>query len=161
MTTTSKDTPYHNRPYTATCLVTFEAAVPLDSVEIEWTTVDDTELTEVNDRVSLSEIRQINDSTFARDVIVSPLKLEDNGTYICEAEVEGEFIISHSVYTTANIIVLSKKLWTMPLHDNSQYLYNVFFSQLLLLPLLKFKGFVLLLCGTVQQCPVKASVAMM
>ena len=113
MTITSKNTPYHNRPYTATCLVTFEAAVPLDSVEIEWTTVDDTELTEVNDRVSLSEIRQINDSTFARDVIVSPLKLEDNGTYICEAEVEGDFVISHSVYKMANFTVLSKKLWTM------------------------------------------------
>ena len=108
MTITSKDTPFHNRPYTATCSVTFVTAVPLDNVEIQWMTADGTELTDISDRVSLSEIRQINDSTFARDVIVSPLKFQDNGTYICEAGVEGEFIISHSAYMSANIAVLSK-----------------------------------------------------
>ena len=108
---TSEDTPYHNRPYTATCSVTFSVApVPLDNVEIEWMTADGTELTDISDRVSLSKIRQINDSTFARDVIVSPLKLQDNGTYVCEAGVEGKFITSHSVYMSANIAVLSKKL---------------------------------------------------
>ena len=107
---TSEDTPYQNQPYTATCLVTFEAAVPLDNVEIEWTTADGIELTYISDRVSFSEIRQINDSTFARDVIVSPLSLQDNGmTYVCEAGVEGEFISSHSVYKSANITALCKK----------------------------------------------------
>ena len=106
---TSKDTPYHNRPYTAACSVTFVAAVPLDNVEIEWMTADSTELTDISDRVSLSEIRQINGSTFARDVIVSPLKLQDNGTYVCEAGVEGKFITSHFGYKSANIAVLSKK----------------------------------------------------
>ena len=110
---TSKDMPYHSQPYTATCLVTFEAAVPLDNVEIGWMTTDRTKLIDISDRVSLSDIRQINASTFARDVIVSPLKLEDNGTYICEAEVEGDFVTSHSVYKMANFTVLSKKLWTM------------------------------------------------
>ena len=109
MTITSKDTPFHSRRYTATCLVTFAAAIPLDKVEIEWMTADGTDLTDISDRVSLSQIRQINDSTFARDVIVSPLKLEDNGTYVCEAGVEGEFIISRSVYESANITVLSKQ----------------------------------------------------
>ena len=108
MTITSKSSPFHGRRYSATCLVTFAAAVPLDMVEIEWMTTDGTELTDISDRVSLSQIRQINDSTFARDVIVNPLKLQDNETYVCEAGVEGEFIISRSVYKPANITVLSK-----------------------------------------------------
>ena len=121
MTITIEDTPYLNRPYTATCSVTFEAAVPLDNVEIEWETADGTELTDVSDRVSLSEIRQINDTTFARDVTVSPLELQDNGTYLCEAEVEGEFVTSHSVYKSANVTVLSKKITQFCLTSSAVY----------------------------------------
>ena len=107
---TSKDTPFNGRRYTATCVVIFAGAVPLDMVEIEWTAADGTELTDISDRVSLSLIRQINDSTFSRDVIVSPLKFQDNGMYICEAGVEGDFVTSHSEYKPANITVLSKLL---------------------------------------------------
>ena len=105
---TSKDTPFHNRPYTATCMVTFEAAVPLDMVEIEWMTADGSDLTDISDRVKLSPIRQTSDSSFARDVIVNPLKFEDSGVYTCEAGAEGKFIISRSVYEVAQITVLSE-----------------------------------------------------
>ena len=107
---TSQDSPFHDRPYTATCLATFEVAVPLDMVVIKWLTAVGTELTDISDRVSVSHIHQINDSTFARDVIVSPLKFEDNGIYVCEAGVENKFIISRSVYELVHITVFGKQI---------------------------------------------------
>ena len=70
--------PINNRPYTVTCLVTFAVAVPLEIVAIQWTTLDGIELTDFSDRIKVSQIRQINESIFARDVLFNPLKLEDN-----------------------------------------------------------------------------------
>lgn len=105
----SNGTPFHNRPYTATCWVTFtEEAVPLDLVEINWLTIYGTDLTDISDRVKLSQIRQINSSTFSRDVIISPLKLGDTGSYACKAGVDGKFIKSLFAYETAQIHVLRK-----------------------------------------------------
>ena len=77
-------------------------------VTIEWMTVDGAVLTDVNDRVQVSYIHQINDSTFVRDVMVNPLRLEDSGTYICEAAVMGEFITSQAASKIASIIVNGK-----------------------------------------------------
>ena len=107
---TSEDVPIHDRPYTATCVASFVAAVPLDMVTIEWMTVDGAVLTDVNDRVQVSYIHQINDSTFVRDVMVNPLRLEDSGTYVCEAAVMGEFITSQAASKTAGITVNGKLL---------------------------------------------------
>ena len=84
------------------------AAVPLNLVAMEWMTVDGDVLTEVNDRVQASQIRQISDKTFARDVTVNPLRFEDRGVYSCEAAVVGEYITSQPVSKTTNITVQGK-----------------------------------------------------
>lgn len=105
---TSNNLPIHNRHYTATCLVSFEIAVPLDVVTVEWRTMDGDPLTELSDRVSVSQIRRISDSSFARDVIVRPLKVEDSGTYICEAGIMGRFVTNSSVNISADIAVIGK-----------------------------------------------------
>ena len=106
--TSSKYFPLNNRPYTMTCLVTFMVAVPLEMVAIQWTTLDGIELTDLSDRIKVSQIYQINGSMFARDALFNPLKLEDNGTYVCGAGVEGKFITSRYSYESAQISVISK-----------------------------------------------------
>ena len=78
-------------------------------MEIEWLNVDGSKLTDISDRIKVSQIHQINGSIFARDVIFSPLRHKDNGTVlICGARVEGKFIISHSAYESTEITVISK-----------------------------------------------------
>ena len=84
--------------------------MPLNMVMIKWLTTVGTEITDINDRASMSQIHQINDSTFARDIIVRPVKFEDNGVYICEASVENEFIISRTVYELVQLSVLGMQL---------------------------------------------------
>ena len=106
VTTGTKHFPVNNRPYTVTCTVTFVVAVPLEMVAIQWTNLDG---------ILLTQIRQINKSIFARDAIFDPLRVEDNGTYVCGAGVsEGRFPISRHAYDSAHISVLSK-------HYNNNY----------------------------------------
>ena len=84
-------------------------AVPLEMVAIQWTTPDGILVTNLSDRINVSQIRQINESIFARDAIFDPLRVEDNGTYVCGAGVsEGRFLISRHAYELAHISVLSK-----------------------------------------------------
>ena len=109
VTTGTKHFPVNNQPYTVTCTVTFMVAVPLEMVIIQWTTPDGILLTDLSDRIKVSQIRQINESIFARDAIFDPLRLEDNGTYICGAGVsEGRYLISRHAYESTHISVLSK-----------------------------------------------------
>ena len=75
---------------------------------MEFRTLDGDILTGVNDRVQVSPIHQINDSTFARDITVNPLTVEDNGTYVCDAEVVGEFITSTSMNESIEISVIGE-----------------------------------------------------
>ena len=114
---TSEDAQIHNQRYTATCVVTFVAAVPLNLVTMEWMTGNGSIITEVNDRAQVSQIRQINGSSFARDVTVNPLRTVDSGTYVCEAAVMGEFITSLAASESADISVFGKQLL--------QYIYAV------------------------------------
>jgi hypothetical protein len=111
VTTSTKHFPLNNRPYTVTCTVTLAVAVPLEMVAIQWTTLDGTELTDLSDRIEVSQIRQINESIFARDATFNPLKLEDNGTYVCGAGVKGKFPISRHAYVPAHISVLGKHFY--------------------------------------------------
>ena len=115
VTTGTKHFPVNNRPYTVTCTVTFAVAVPLEMVAIQWTNLDGILLTNLSNRINVSQIRQINESIFARDAIFDPLRIEDNGTYVCGAGVsEGRFPISRHAYDSAHISVLSK-------HYNNNY----------------------------------------
>ena len=82
--------------------------MPLDVVTMEWRTVDGDPLIELSDRVSVSQIRRISDSIFARDVIVRPLRAEDSGMYICEAGITGRFVTNSSVNVSADIAVIGK-----------------------------------------------------
>ena len=102
--------PFNNRPYTVPCTVTFSAAVPLEMVIMQWTTPDGILLTDLSDRIKVSQIRQINENIFARDALFNPLRLEDNGTYICGAGLKERFPISHCAYESAHISVISKHL---------------------------------------------------
>ena len=113
----SEDAQIHNQQYTATCVVTFVAAVPLNLVTIEWMTGNGSIVTEVNDRAQVSQIRQINGSSYARDITVNPLRTVDSGMYVCEAAVMGEFITSQATAESVDISVFGKQL--------IQYTYTV------------------------------------
>ena len=110
VTITSVNSPVNDQPYTATCMVQFVAAVPMDLVNIEWMDEQGSPLTELNSRVSTSPIRRINGSTYARDVIVSPIRIEDGGTYICEAGVMGAFVTSEAASESYDVVVFGKML---------------------------------------------------
>ena len=106
---TSSDETFNNRPYNATCVVIFEAAVPLKAVFIRWLNGDYIDLNKTGDvRLRISEIRQISNNTFARDVLVNPLKTEDSGTYFCEAGVNSSYTTGQSSSAAVYIDVLCK-----------------------------------------------------
>ena len=107
---TSADETFTNQPYNATCVVTFEAAVPLKAVFIRWLNGDFIDLNKTaSARLRISEIRQITNNTFARDFLVDSLKTEDNGTYFCEAGVNSSYAATGQLtYETAYIDVLCK-----------------------------------------------------
>lgn len=96
-------------PFTATCLARFVAAVPMDLVNITITNVEGLRLAEIDDRVTESQIRQINASTYARDLTVNRLRIDDTGTYICEASlVRREFIRSELGYESLDVVVFGE-----------------------------------------------------
>ena len=104
------NTPVHNEQFVATCEVSFVAAVPLNLVAIEWMTENGASLVDIDDRVQVAEIQQRNNTTFTRSVTVNPVRIEDGGTYICEAAVMGEFITSQSASESVNITVFGKPI---------------------------------------------------
>ena len=108
MTITSvNNSPLADRPHTASCVVSFAAAVPMNFVRIEWMNEEGTLLE--GERIELSQIRQINDSTYARDVTIDPLRLEDEGRrFTCEAEVMGDFVTSQPASESLDITVFGK-----------------------------------------------------
>lgn len=115
----------NDQPYTATCVASFVAAVPMHLVSIAWINEEGAVLTDVNDRIQLSDIRQINESMYARDVTVNPVRIVDGGVFICEVAVMGEFITSQAASESLNIVVFGK-LFSQCLykHGNSMKLVN-------------------------------------
>ena len=101
---------YHNYPLTVTCWVTFEEAVPLEMVEIEWLNADGSELKPdvISDRIQISQINQINGSRYSRDINFNPLRYKDSGMYICGARMKGKSIISRSVYQSYHLNIHCK-----------------------------------------------------
>ena len=76
---------------------------------IEWMNEDGNPVTMIDGaRITESSIRQIDDRTYARDVNVNPLQVEDSGTYTCEGAVMGEFITSEAVSGTFDFVVFGK-----------------------------------------------------
>ena len=100
-----------DQPYTATCMASFVAAVPMHLVSIAWMNEEGAVLTDINDRIQLSDIRQISDSIYAREVTVNPVRIEDGGVFICEAAVMGEFITSLAASESLNIVVFGKQFY--------------------------------------------------
>lgn len=98
-----------DQPYTATCMASFVAAVPMHLVRIVWMNEQGDVLTDINDRIQLSDIRQISDSMYTREVTVNPVRIEDGGVFICEAAVMGEFITSPAASESLNIVVFGKQ----------------------------------------------------
>ena len=109
----SEATPINNQPYTAACMARFVAAVPGSMVTIEWMDQNGNPITDIDpDRITESPIRQIDERTYARDVTVNPLRVEDTGTYTCEAAVMGEFITSQPASDSFEFVVFGKyRLW--------------------------------------------------
>ena len=108
VTITSASEPVNEALYTTTCVASFVAAVPMSLVSIVWMNEEGDVLTDVNDRAQFSQIRQINDSTYARDITVNPVRIEDSGVFICEAAVMGEFITSEAASQSLNVAVFGK-----------------------------------------------------
>ena len=108
VTITTVNVAIADQPYTATCMVSFVAAVPMHLVSIVWMNQQGTVITEVNDRIRLSDIRQISDSMYAREVTVNPVRIDDAGVFICEAAVMGQFITSMAASESLNIVVFGK-----------------------------------------------------
>lgn len=76
---------------------------------IEWMNEDGNPVTMIDgDRITESSIRQIDDRTYARNVNVNPLRVEDSGTYTCEGAVMGEFITSEAASETFDFVVFGK-----------------------------------------------------
>ena len=105
-------------------MVRFVAAVPVSMVTIEWMNQEGVAITDITDdgRITVSPIRQIDDRTYARDVIVNPLRIEDSGLYICEAALMGEFITSEAASEEVDLVVFGKVLLLLLL---STIIYNV------------------------------------
>ncbi len=74
---------------------------------IEWMNEDGNPVPDGN-RITESPILQIDDRTYARNVTVNPLRVEDSGTYTCEAAVVGEFITSQAVSETFDFVVFGE-----------------------------------------------------
>ena len=108
----SLDQTFNNQSYNATCVARFETAVPLKVVSIRWLDGDFVDLTQVTgiDRLRIPEIRQINSTTYARDILVNPLRTEDSGTYFCEAGVNSSYTTGQFTYAAAYIDVVCKYL---------------------------------------------------
>ena len=82
----------------------------MNLVNIVWMDENGVPITELNSRVSVSQIRRINGSTYARDATVTPLRNEDNGTYVCEAVVMGDFVTSEAASESLDVIVFGELL---------------------------------------------------
>ena len=98
----------------------FEAAVPESMVTIEWMNEDGDPITDIDgDRITESPtIRRIDDRTYARNVSVNPLRIEDSGTYTCEAVVAGEFITSQPASESFEFVVFGKAFLSLHLREN-------------------------------------------
>lgn len=90
----------------------------MSMVTIEWMNEDGVPLTEVNDggRIMVAPIRPIDDRTYARDVILSPLRVEDSGTYNCEATIMGQFVTSQPASESFEFVVFGKAFISLCLH---------------------------------------------
>ena len=86
----------------------FQVPVPLESVVIGATNSFGFSVVLDRDRVTLSSIRQIDERTFARDLIVNPIIFNDTDTYICSASLMNNFVISHPGSASINVTVLGK-----------------------------------------------------
>ena len=171
VTTSTHYIPLNNRPHTVTCTVTFAVAVPLEMVTIQWTNLDGILLTNLSDRIKVSQIRQISENIFAHDAIFNPLKFEDNGTYVCGAGLEERFPISRHAYEPAHIYVISKhiavsyvilttKSACILLLVYLQATASISYFPLQYLPFSLNRDCALLLSGIVPMCLVDSSVDM-
>jgi hypothetical protein len=87
----------------------FVAAVPESLVIIEWMNKEGDPVTMIDGgRITESPIQRRDDRTYTRNVSVNPLRVEDNGTYTCEAAVVGEFITSQAASETFDFVVFGK-----------------------------------------------------
>ena len=108
MITSRTNSPLADRPHTISCVVGFVAAVPMNLVRIEWMNEEGTSA--AGDRIELSQIRQINTTTYARDVTINPLIIADQGRrFTCEAGVMGDFVTSQPASESLNVTVFGKK----------------------------------------------------
>ena len=121
----SQVSPINNEPYTASCVASFTGAVPMSLVTIEWMDANGNPITEIDgNRITESSIRQIDDRTYARDVSVNPLRIEDSGTYTCEAAVMGDFITSQPASESFEFVVFGKYV-CMYVTTNIVYLLEI------------------------------------
>ena len=111
ITITSVTSPVYGQPYTATCVAKFVTSLPMDIIHIVWRNDLGINLAEDSNRTNVSRIEEIDDSTYARNVTVSPITIEDAGTYICEALVTGDFLTSHSASELIDVVVFGKVLY--------------------------------------------------
>ena len=99
----------NNQPYTAACVVCFVAAVPTSMVTIEWMDQDGGPISDIDgNRISVSPIQRIDDRTYARNVSINSLLVEDSGTYSCEATIMAEFITSQPASESVVLVVFGK-----------------------------------------------------
>ena len=91
----------------------FVAAVPMSMVTIEWMNQDGGTIPDIGgNRITESPIRRIDDRTYARDLSVSSLRVEDSGTYTCEAAIMAEFVTSQPASESFEFVVFGKYITT-------------------------------------------------
>ena len=80
--------------FTALCYATFDYALPLDAVRIEWLDQNFMEAVAFPPRIVIGEVQTINETTFTRNVYLDPVLVLDSGIYTCRAYAGGEFVMS-------------------------------------------------------------------
>ena len=92
--------------FTASCLINVTAGLTVDVINIQWLDSNGMPISNTPDgRIRVDPVRQINEEQFVRDVVISPLLLDDAGNYTCEAAIQGPFITSESIDLDVTLVV--------------------------------------------------------
>ena len=99
--------PVSGNDFVISCTATFYPGVPLENVTIELLLYYE-ELS--GDRVEVNPIVQINETTFVREVRVSPLLVTDSANYTCLAYASGDFLFSDQTIADLELVVERKSM---------------------------------------------------
>ena len=108
--TVDASVPIAGTAFTASCLVNVSSGLTRDVVNIQWLDENGIPYVANDSRITIGNVRQINETWFARDVVIDPLLRNDTSNYACEAAIQGPYITSESISIPVELVVIDGEL---------------------------------------------------